>query len=101
LTEHEDKCLRCGRCCFKKVTYAGKAFFTNVPCRHLHLATRTCTKYKRRYELKDGCVPWEQAIEMRSFPSDCPYVRDIPGYQGPLPYEDLERIMAILRQPPK
>jgi uncharacterized cysteine cluster protein YcgN (CxxCxxCC family) len=98
MNESESKCLRCGRCCYKKVTYAGKAFFTNIPCRHLNVATRTCTKYAKRYSLPDGCIPFDQAVETRAFPSDCPYVRDIPGYEGPKPYVELANVISILFQ---
>jgi uncharacterized cysteine cluster protein YcgN (CxxCxxCC family) len=98
---HEDKCLRCGRCCYKKVMLNGVAYFTNVPCRHLDTEKKTCRKYDVRYKIPDGCIPWEQAIKIAALPQDCPYVQGIKDYQGPKPFEQLAVIMSLMQTPPK
>ena len=93
--DHEATCLCCGRCCYKKVVFDGRPYLTNIPCKHLDVRTNRCTIYAKRYKVKDGCIPFQTAIEIGSFPSDCPYVVGIEGYTGPGTYEQLLAIMRL------
>ena len=99
MSGEEELCSRCGRCCYKKVRFNGIAYFTNVPCKYLDIKTNLCTIYEKRYKVKDGCIPWRQAIKTRALPADCLYVKDIPGYVGPMPYFELAVIMSRLKKP--
>ena len=81
---HEAKCLRCGRCCCKKIIIGETVFYTPFTCRYLDVETKLCTVYERRHELNPGCLSVEKGIERGVFPADCPYVRGIEGYVPPV-----------------
>jgi len=82
--DHEAKCRRCGRCCYKKVLYNGKMFYTPFPCQHLDEKTRLCTVYEHRYRLNPDCLPVEEGLKLGVFPADCPYARTVPNYKAPV-----------------
>jgi hypothetical protein len=87
----EARCRRCGRCCFEKLESDGEIYYTDVPCEKLDLATRLCTVYERRHELRRGCAPLTPAVLRRGIlPADCPYVAAIPGYRGPRLWDEEE-----------
>jgi hypothetical protein len=92
--DSEDICRRCGRCCYYKVlTDVGPAF-TRRPCQFLDVDKNLCKAYSRRFEKGVGCLPTEEAIRLRALPSDCPYVKDIEGYVGPMTAETLEKMLG-------
>lgn len=80
----EEKCRRCGRCCYEKVEYEGEVFYTDVPCEKLDPATCMCTVYDRRHAARPGCVPLTPRIVSRGvLPADCPYVAELEEYRPP------------------
>jgi uncharacterized cysteine cluster protein YcgN (CxxCxxCC family) len=85
----DDKCLRCGRCCYERSVIAGVAVRTSVPCEHLDVGTMLCRVYDRRHEVAPHCASVEDGIELGVFPADCPYVRDVEGYVGPVDVSNL------------
>jgi uncharacterized cysteine cluster protein YcgN (CxxCxxCC family) len=80
----ENLCRRCGKCCYIKMKFGRVSIFTNKHCEFLDTNTNLCTVYKDRFEKKPGCLTIEQAIALNALPNDCPYVKDIEGYEGPL-----------------
>ncbi len=84
----EDKCLKCGRCCYGKIELEGVVYFTGEPCPFL-LPSGLCAVYEHRFEACSDCISAARAIELGALPEECPYVRDIPGYRGPRPFRDL------------
>lgn len=87
--EWEDRCLRCGRCCYEKVEYEGEVFYTETPCEKLDLATRLCTVYENRHTARPGCGPLTPENLARGIlPADCPYVAGVEGYRAPRLWEE-------------
>ena len=80
----ENKCLKCGRCCYYKVIVDGKIIYTPYPCKYLDTGTNLCTVYKDRHRTNSDCLTVEEGIKLEVFPPDCPYVKDIKGYEGPI-----------------
>jgi uncharacterized cysteine cluster protein YcgN (CxxCxxCC family) len=82
--EWEDRCRRCGRCCYEKIEFEGEVFYTDIPCEKLDLATCLCTVYKNRHMARPGCGPLTpENIAGGILPADCPYVADILNYRAP------------------
>jgi len=80
----EDKCRRCGRCCYEKVEYEGEIYYTRIPCCKLDLQTRLCTVYENRTVEVPGCVSLTPDIVRKGFlPRDCPYVDRMLDYHPP------------------
>jgi len=90
----KERCLRCGRCCHFKTFWDGLLVFTNRTCRYFDPQTRRCTVYKKRFRMGVGCLTVAESIERRALPTDCPYVEDIEGYEGPLTMEEATKIIA-------
>ena len=87
--EWENRCRRCGRCCYEKDFYKGGVYYTDEPCEYLDLETKTCLVYARRHEVRPGCAPLSpEVLVMGILPADCPYVCDLEGYQAPHMPED-------------
>jgi len=87
----EEKCRRCGRCCYEKVEHEGEVYYTDIPCEKLDPATRLCTVYGNRHKARPGCVPLTPRIIARGvLPADCPYVADIENYPAPNPWPESE-----------
>jgi uncharacterized cysteine cluster protein YcgN (CxxCxxCC family) len=89
----EEKCLKCGRCCYAKLIVDGEVIYTPYPCPHLDEKTRLCTVYERRFEVNPKCLSVEEGLRIGVFPADCPYTADIPDYKPPREHwtqEDLE-----------
>ena len=84
LDAHEARCRRCGRCCFAKLLVGGRILYLDAPCSYLDVETRLCRVYERRHELNPGCLTVEEGVRRGVFPSDCPYVADLPGYRAPI-----------------
>ena len=91
LPEWEERCCRCGRCCYEKIDFDGKIYYTNVPCERLDLQTRLCTVYTHRDRERRGCMRLTPEIVRRGFlPADCPYVAGIADYVAPRLWEEDE-----------
>jgi uncharacterized protein len=84
----EARCLRCGRCCYEKIDFEGRIYYTNRPCDKLDLQTRLCTVYVHRDQEKPGCSRLnEDILRMGVLPADCPYVADVTDYDAPTLWE--------------
>jgi uncharacterized cysteine cluster protein YcgN (CxxCxxCC family) len=81
---HEDKCRRCGRCCYHKLLVGDTVVYTDSPCPYLDVDTNLCTVYDRRHEVNPDCLDVAKGIERGVFPADCPYVVDLPDYRPPV-----------------
>ena len=83
IEELEALCLRCGRCCCAKIIIGDEVIYTPLPCPHLDKDTSLCAVYGHRWEVNPDCLTLAEGIAMGVFPADCPYVKDIPGYNPP------------------
>jgi len=89
--EWEARCRRCGRCCYEKIEFEGRVYYTNKPCDKLDLATTHCSVYDVRLKAKPECMPLnEETLHRGILPADCPYVADISGYNAPQLWDDEE-----------
>lgn len=77
-------CKKCGKCCYIKTIVAGIPVFTRHYCEYLDLNTRLCKIYKNRFKKNKNCLTIEEAISIKALPNDCPYVKDIKDYKGPI-----------------
>ena len=86
----ESTCNRCARCCYEKIDFEGKIYYTEEPCKFLDPKTKLCRVYEDRDVKRPGCVRLTLENVAKGFlPADCPYVADIEGYPAPsLPDED-------------
>ena len=85
----DNRCHRCGRCCYEKIEQDGRVFYTEVPCEHLDLKTCHCRIYSKRHRLKPQCLPLTPAtLEQGILPHDCPYVEHIQDYNSPCLVDD-------------
>jgi len=85
----EKLCRRCGRCCYEKVEFEGRVYYTDVPCEKLDLETRLCTVYDFRSSGRPGCVLLTPDLVRRGIlPCDCPYVEGIQEYPAPLDWDE-------------
>jgi uncharacterized cysteine cluster protein YcgN (CxxCxxCC family) len=81
----ENVCLRCGRCCyFADIRPGGVLIRSNDACPSLDKKTNLCKIYSVRRQMNPKCTLLEMAIANRVLPTDCPYVKNIPGYEGPV-----------------
>lgn len=82
--EWEAICQRCGRCCYEKLDYRGRIFYTNKPCPHLDTEKNRCRIYNQRSVIHPDCVQLTPELVAAGFlPADCPYVAGITDYQAP------------------
>lgn len=71
----EALCERCGRCCYEKISYRNRIFYTNRPCSHLDLQNMSCRIYAQRDRLHLECARLTpELVESGILPEDCPYV---------------------------
>jgi len=85
----EKICQRCGRCCYEKVEFEGRVYYTDEPCPHLDTETRLCKVYESRHEVKPDCAPLSpRALGMGILPGDCPYVADCENYPAPVLWDE-------------
>ena len=78
-------CERCARCCYEKIAFEDKVYYTDIPCQYLDLNTRLCKVYGERDKVRKGCVKLTPELLSKGFlPADCPYVKDLENYQAPL-----------------
>ncbi|WP_020676103.1 YkgJ family cysteine cluster protein [Geopsychrobacter electrodiphilus] len=76
LDEWEQRCHRCGLCCFEKgIDGKGRIIETEVPCRHLDIHTRLCRVYKNRQQIESDCIKLTPEIisQLKWLPKSCAY----------------------------
>jgi uncharacterized cysteine cluster protein YcgN (CxxCxxCC family) len=82
--EWDELCARCGRCCYEKLDYRGRIFYTNKPCPHLDTKANQCRIYLQRTEVHPDCARLTPKLASSGFlPADCPYVAGLEGYHAP------------------
>ena len=87
--EWDSICARCGRCCYEKIEYDGRIYYTELPCEYLDLKTNRCKVYPAREVERPGCVKLTPDKLVKGFlPADCPYVSGIDNYSPPVLPED-------------
>jgi hypothetical protein len=85
----ESLCSRCGRCCYEKIDFEGRIYYTELPCEYLDPKTQLCRVYDERDEKRPGCVRLTpENIKQGFLPADCDYVADIEDYPAPVMPED-------------
>jgi len=90
-SEWEARCQRCGRCCYEKIEYEGRVYYTDRPCDKLDLETSLCSVYDERHIAKPECMALnEEALNRGILPPDCPYVTDIENYPAPQLWDEPE-----------
>lgn len=83
--EWEALCERCSRCCYEKLDFNGRIYYTRKPCDQLDLETGLCRVYTSRDRVRDDCQRLTPEIVAAGIlPADCPYARRIENYQGPV-----------------
>jgi hypothetical protein len=94
----DEICERCGRCCQEKLQVRGRIYLLPRWCEYLDRETKLCTIYADRADLNPDCLALETGRRLGVFPADCPYVRDLKGYVGPVEgVVDEELLEAIER----
>ena len=87
----ESVCSRCGRCCYEKIDFEGRIYYTEMPCEYLDTETKLCRVYGQRDQKRPGCVRLTSKNISKGFlPGDCAYVVDIEDYPAPIMPEDEE-----------
>lgn len=82
--EWEALCERCARCCYEKLDFNGRIFYTRKPCDQLDLETGLCCVYNQRDAVRPDCQRLTpDVVSAGILPADCPYARRIKNYQGP------------------
>jgi len=85
----ESICCRCGRCCYEKVDFEGRIYYTELPCEFLDTETNLCRVYTERDVKRPGCVRLTDEILPKGImPADCPYVSEIENYPAPTLLDD-------------
>ncbi len=81
----ESLCERCARCCYEKIDFNGRIFYTRKPCDQLDLQTGLCRVYDQRDQARSDCQRLTpEVVAAGILPADCPYARRIENYQGPV-----------------
>lgn len=84
-TEWDAICVRCARCCYEKIDFNGKIFYTEKPCAQLDPVTRECRVYRQRNQIEPDCQRLTpETIGAGLLPADCPYVSHIANYPAPV-----------------
>jgi uncharacterized cysteine cluster protein YcgN (CxxCxxCC family) len=90
--EWELRCRRCGRCCYEKIEYEGRVYYTDKPCDKLDLSTSLCSVYDVRLIEKPQCMALtREALRRGILPADCPYVTDMTDYNAPQLWDEPEK----------
>jgi len=85
----ESICCRCGRCCYEKVDFEDRIYYTELPCEFLDTETNLCRVYTERDVKRPGCVRLTDEILPKGImPADCPYVSNIQNYPAPTLLDD-------------
>ncbi len=89
--EWEIVCCRCGRCCYEKIDFEGRIYYTDIPCEFLDTATKLCRVYAERDSRRPGCVRLSpENIDKGFLPADCPYVAGFDDYPAPVMPDSVE-----------
>jgi uncharacterized cysteine cluster protein YcgN (CxxCxxCC family) len=84
-TEWEAACCRCGRCCYEKIDFEGRIYYTDIPCQFLDTTTNLCRVYAERDIRRPGCARLTSENIAKGFlPADCPYVDGCDDYPAPV-----------------
>lgn len=84
LPQWESLCQRCARCCYEKIDFDGRIFYTQIPCDQLDLQTGLCRVYNERDRVRPDCQRLTpEVVAAGILPADCPYAQRIENYQGP------------------
>ena len=84
LLQWESLCERCARCCYEKIDFDGKIYYTKVPCDQLDLETGLCRVYTDRDTVRSDCQRLTpEVVAAGVLPADCPYAQYIEDYRGP------------------
>jgi uncharacterized cysteine cluster protein YcgN (CxxCxxCC family) len=94
----EALCTKCGKCCAEKVEIDGKIYISKQYCRFFDPATKLCKVYENRFQAEPDCSDIESGIPLGLFPADCPYIKDIEGYQPAIETWDDPAITAAIRE---
>lgn len=89
--ELESMCTDCGMCCHPAVELdtGDKIVVPDIACKNLERDSdgkTKCTVYPRRLDKSVAgkwCRELSDGIEEGIFPKECPYVIDMPDYEGP------------------
>jgi uncharacterized cysteine cluster protein YcgN (CxxCxxCC family) len=84
----EGLCNNCGKCCFDKMINPNGVLVINYdkPCKHLRYTVdkhSSCDIYRQRFDECD-CNTVPEALQKRYLPADCPYVKSVVVYKGPV-----------------
>ena len=83
-SQWEGLCERCARCCYEKIDFDGRIFYTRKPCDQLDLETGLCRVYAERDEVRSDCQRLTpELVAAGILPADCPYAQLVTGYEGP------------------
>jgi len=83
--EWDAICVRCGRCCYEKIDFNGKIFYTSQPCVQLDPVSHACRVYRQRDQVQSDCQRLTpENISAGFLPADCPYVHKIANYSAPI-----------------
>lgn len=75
VAQWEALCRRCGRCCYEKLLYRGRVYYTDRACPQLDPVSRRCRVYESRRQRQPDCAVLDEALVAQGFlPLDCPYV---------------------------
>lgn len=89
--EWEARCRRCGRCCYEKIEFEGRVYYSNNPCDKLDRETLLCSVYDERLRAKPECMPLNaETLRRGILPADCPYVSGLCDYNAPQLWDDSE-----------
>jgi len=100
----EALCRRCGMCCHSAMKVEGRfVLLQDLPCRHLTWDAEgraVCRIYPRRERAGFCNKLSRESVERNLFPPDCPYVRDIPGYEGKVAVSaaEFQNLLPALRK---
>lgn len=84
LSQWESLCERCARCCYEKIDFDGRIFYTKIPCDQLDLKSGLCRVYSERDQVRADCQRLTpEVVAAGILPADCPYAQRIENYQGP------------------
>jgi len=83
----ESLCRKCGQCCYSSVLYQDRlTIIPDLPCKYLKKQNENmaiCSIYSERQKVARWCNNVTKDTVCKGlFPDDCPYVQNIPGYQG-------------------
>jgi uncharacterized cysteine cluster protein YcgN (CxxCxxCC family) len=84
ISQWESLCERCARCCYEKIDFNGRIFYTKKPCDQLDLKTGLCRVYTERDQVRSDCQRLTpEVVAAGILPADCPYAQRIENYEGP------------------